>query len=80
MNLKWLAHELKMRFYDYASSADNGTWNKGKFFKEVKVDIPSLPEQDKIVEVYDKLEELEKRMSGFQMRIFDLLTKQIAQD
>lgn len=80
VNLKWLAHELKTRFYDYGSSADNGTWNKGKFFGEVNVDIPSLPEQDKIVEVYDKLEELEKRMSEFQTRIFDLLTKQIAQE
>ena len=80
INLKWLFYELKSRFYDYSSSSDNGTWNKGKFFNETKVDIPSRPEQNKIVEVYDKLEALEKTVNVLLMRILELLTKQIAMD
>ncbi len=80
INLKWLAYELKSRFFDYSSSADNGTWNKGKFFKEVKIDIPSLSEQNKIVEVYNKLEAIEKRLSSLQKWIMDLLNKHVAQE
>jgi len=80
VNLKWLMYELKSRFFDYATSSDNGTWNKGKFFKEVRVDIPSYPEQNKIVEVYDELDGLQKRMEKLRTEIEALLMKQIAQD
>jgi len=80
INLKWLALELKSRFFDYASSADNGTWNKGKFFDEVKVDIPSIAEQNRIVEVYSELETLDHRIIILQKRVLDLLNKQVTQD
>jgi restriction endonuclease S subunit len=73
-------YELKSRFFEYATSSDNGTWNKGKFFKEVKVDVPSYSEQNKIVQVYDELDDLQKRMEKLKSEIEDLLMKQIAQD
>ena len=80
VNLKWLMYDLKSRFYDYSSSSDNGTWNKTRFFDEVKVDIPSYAEQNQIVAMYDKLEKLEKTVTDFSSRIEDLLKKQVAQD
>ena len=80
ISLKWLMHILKNRFAVFTSSSDNKTWNKGKFFAEVKLDIPSIAEQNKIVEVFDKLDFLERRMRILQERIYDLQSKQIAQD
>ena len=80
VNLKWLMYALKPQFEEFSNVAEYGTWNKGEFFQEVKVDIPSLPEQDKIVEVYDKVEMLENRMFTLQKKISDLLSKQITQD
>jgi hypothetical protein len=80
LNLKWLFYELKSRFFDYATSSDNGTWNKTKFFAEVKIDIPSYAEQNQITQVYDKLEMLEKRINYLYREIEDLLNKQIAQN
>ena len=80
VNLKWLSYELKSRFYDYATSSDNGTWNKTRFFDEVHVDIPSYSEQNQIVRVYDQIEQLENRLTALYRKMNDLLNKQIAQD
>jgi hypothetical protein len=80
VNLKWLLLELKSRFYDYSSSSDNGTWNKTRFFDEVKVDIPSYAEQNQVVAVYDKMENLENTINDLSAKIEDLLKKQVAQD
>lgn len=44
IDLRWLALQYRSQFFQYASSADNGTWNMTGFFKYTKIDIPQLDE------------------------------------
>lgn len=77
VDLKWLMYELKPRFLEYSSSSDNGTWNKTGFFKEVKVDIPSIEEQLELTEKYDQLELLKAQVENILAKIDHLFTRQI---
>lgn len=75
--LKWLMVQYRKDFFEYSSSSDNGTWNKTGFFKNMKVDLPSIDEQKKVLKVYEKLEQLEKKLGNIKNRIESLFTKQI---
>jgi len=76
--LKWLMVQYRKDFFEYSSSSDNGTWNKTGFFKNMKVDLPSIDEQKKVLKVYEKLEQLEKKLSNLKNGIESLFTKQIS--
>jgi restriction endonuclease S subunit len=80
VNLEWLSCVLKPRFLEYSSSSDNGTWNKTGFFRDVRIDVPSYPEQIVVVAAYNRLDELEKKLKKIDFQIGELLTKQITLD
>jgi len=77
INLQWLMYNLKSQFLEYSTSSDNGTWNKTSFFKNVQIDIPSIAEQKKVLKNYQRLEELEKKLSMIGNQIENLFNKQI---
>lgn len=77
VDLKWLSICYKQAFMDYASSSDNGTWNKTGFFNNVCIDIPALSEQKKIVSLYyDTYTNLEC-LEILEKKIIDLIQKDI---
>ena len=78
ISLKWLMVQHAKTILEYSSSSDNGTWNKTAFFQNVKIDIPALNEQSQVVEAYDKLENLEKKLGGLNSRANRIFTRQIA--
>ena len=45
VSLEWIARTQMEMFREYASSSDNGTWNKGGFLKHAKISLPSYDEQ-----------------------------------
>ncbi len=77
INLKWLALQYKMEFLNYASSSANGTWNMTGFFNNVIIDIPSIEEQLKLVEMYEKAETLNNKICQIQNKLKNLLNKEI---
>lgn len=76
--LKWLMVQYRKDFLEYSSSSDNGTWNKTGFFKNMKIDLPSIDEQKKVLKVYEKLEQLEKKIDNLKNKIESLFAKQIS--
>lgn len=78
ISLRWLMYDLKPRFLEYASSSDNGTWTKTGFFKNVKIDLPSIEEQKEVIEAYERLERLEKKLNNIKSRIDNLFRNQIS--
>jgi hypothetical protein len=71
-------YALKSSFLEYASSADNGTWNKTAFFKNVTVDLPAYSEQLQVVNMYEKIEMIEKELIEAQSKVNELFGKQIS--
>lgn len=61
----------------YASSTDNGTWNKTGFFSEVNIDMPSIEERRKLVAAVGIAGEYSRRLDDIQRRLNDLLSKEI---
>ena len=45
LSLQWVVMTQKTIFEEFASSSDNGTWNKGGFIEYATFDIPSYAEQ-----------------------------------
>ena len=72
VSLRWLMIQYKKAFLEYSSSTANGTWNMTGFFKEVKIDIPSLKEQRIVVDVYDKFEGSEQRINLIRNKLEDI--------
>lgn len=77
IDLKWLAIQYKIEFLNYASSSDNGTWNMTGFFKNVVIDIPSMKDQKRLVEMYEKAEWLIMQINCIRTRIKRLISKEI---
>lgn len=77
LDLRWLAIAYRPDFLAYASSADNGTWNKTGFFSEVSIDIPSIEEQRRLVAAVGIAEEYSRRLKEIQRRLSDLLSKEV---
>lgn len=78
VNLKWLSIEYKNEFLSYSSSSDNGTWNMTGFFKDVKIDIPLIEYQEKIVYQWEKAEYLYKKITEIQTNFENLISKEIS--
>ena len=77
INAKWVLNTLRNDFFEYSSNADNGTWNKTKFFEEVRLDIPEIDEQLSIITNYDKVEKIESKITHLLAQINKLLSKHI---
>ena len=77
INLKWLSIQYRPQFLEYASSSDNGTWNMTGFFKVVKVDIPSIKEQERLVTLWSIAEKHLERIYNIQFSFDTLISKEI---
>lgn len=77
ISLKWLSIQYRKEFLEYASSADNGTWNKTGFFNNVTFDIPNYNEQLKLIELYDRAEKIKLKLEKVFTRFNSLLSKEI---
>ena len=77
LDLRWVSIAYRSEFLAYASSADNGTWNKTGFFSEVSIDIPSIEEQRRLVAAVGIAEEYSRRISEVQRRLSNLLDKEV---
>ena len=73
--LKWLMYHLRQDFLQYSSSSDNGTWNKTGFFKHVTVDIPILSEQQKVMNRYQRMMDLNANLESMLTKINELLKR-----
>ena len=78
IDLRWLRIQYKDAFLQYASSSDNGTWNKSGFMDNVAIDIPSLEDQQRVVAAYNKLYRIGARISKIKSRYEELLKKEIS--
>lgn len=77
VDLKWLSICYKQAFMDYASSSDNGTWNKTGFFNNVSIDIPAFSEQKHIVSFYNEATKKLESLKCLEKRIQNLMRKDI---
>jgi restriction endonuclease S subunit len=77
INLKWLGIQYRSAFLEYSSSSDNGTWNMTGFFNNVRIDIPSIAEQQKVVELYEKVEKRVALIESLENHFHELLNKKI---
>ena len=77
ISMKWLSIQYRKEFLEYASSADNGTWNKTGFFNNITFDIPSYDEQLKLVKLYERAEKIKIRLEKVFSIYNSLLSKEI---
>lgn len=77
LNLRWIYFTQKEVFKQFASSSDNGTWNKTGFVNHAKINIPKISEQNKIVLYFEKLAKYENRLININNKIKLLLEKDI---
>jgi hypothetical protein len=75
VSLKWFNIQHRPLFFEYASDSDNGTWNMTGFFKNELVDIPSIKEQNEIIELYDKLDGYEIKFRKINNGIENIFSK-----
>lgn len=80
INLRWLALQYRSEFLQFASNSDNGTWNMTGFFKQVKIDIPNIEEQNALVEIYDKLGYIQTVFSNLDSSVTKLFERQVIVD
>lgn len=78
VDLQWLSIQYKDAFLQYASSSDNGTWNKSGFMDNVTIDIPAQEEQQRVVAAYNRLLRIRTRISKIKARYEELLSKEIS--
>lgn len=77
INLRWLMIAYKKDFLEYSSNCDNGTWNMTGFFENVKIDIPSIEEQDTVADKWVKLKNLKDCLSEIRVKLQELIGKEI---
>ncbi len=77
IDLRWLSIQYQSDFLFYSSTSDNGTWNMTGFFKEVKIDIPSLDEQRNIVVIYDTLNDFFDATKSINDKIANIFNRQL---
>lgn len=78
INLKWLSIQYRQQFLEYTSSSDNGTWNMTGFFKNVEIDIPSIKEQNRLVDLWSMAEMYLERINNIQTSFNALVSKEFA--
>lgn len=77
INLQWLVSVYRKEFMDYSSNCDNGTWNMTGFFKNVKIDIPCIDEQNMIANKWQEVKKLKDNLEKIQTEIQSLTNKDI---
>lgn len=77
INLRWLSIQYRDAFLGFSSSSDNGTWNMTGFFKHVKIDIPSMPEQEYVVRLYEQIENRINAIQRIEEQVNELLCKEV---
>lgn len=77
INLNWFSKAYKKEIFSFASNSDNGTWNMTGFFKELKINIPLIEEQERILKYYLKIEEKLRKLLIIESKIKDLLNKKL---
>ena len=77
INLKWFSIQYRSEIMSYTSSSANGTWNMTGFFNDVVIDIPNYDEQLKIVQLYEKAEDLRNCIGQLTDKLSSLLKKEI---
>lgn len=78
IDLRWLALQYKSEFLQYSSNSDNGTWNMTGFFKQTKIDIPDIEEQNALIEIYERLTRFKKAFSTLDKAVSTLFEKQVS--
>jgi hypothetical protein len=78
INLNWLSIQYRPQLLEYASSSDNGTWKMTGFFKAGKIDIPSIKEQERLVNLWNIAEKHLERVNNIQLSFDTLISKEIA--
>jgi hypothetical protein len=76
--LQWFAFQHGNAIGEYTSSSDNATWDKTGFFKSAVIDIPDIPEQQAIIDEYERLGVYEKRLRKADTMIESLLARIVA--
>ncbi|MDE5994402.1 MAG: restriction endonuclease subunit S [Oscillospiraceae bacterium] len=77
VDLQWLSIQYKQDFLEYASNADNGTWNMTGFFTYTKIDIPAYNEQLSLVKKYQTLQTRIKAIEKIEKKYRELISKEI---
>lgn len=77
VDLQWLSIQYKQDFLEYASNADNGTWNMTGFFTYTKIDIPAYIEQLSLVKKYQTLQTRIKAIEKIEKKYRELISKEI---
>ena len=80
INLKWFIIQYKKLFKEYASSSDNGTWNKTGFFNYAVIDIPTHNEQIELIKKYEEVEQLQSKILRIEYEIKELAKREIFYD
>ena len=78
INLQWFEYQYKREIIAYASSSDNGTWNKTGFFSNVKIDIPDIIEQEKLVSIIHKANIYLEKFYDLQEKLTDLTNRELS--
>ena len=76
--LKYYIYYHQHDMYDYASSSDNGTWNKTGFFQYCCIDLPSIKEIKNLVERYEKCTQINEKLCVLENQIKELYKKNIS--
>jgi restriction endonuclease S subunit len=80
VSLKWIIAQYRRVFLDYTSNnlgGNNATWNKTRFFENVKIDIPDYEEQSGLVESYDRFSQFQSKLDQLNEKIERLQERQL---
>jgi len=78
--LKWFIYKNQNKIYEYASSSDNGTWNKTAFLKYFEIEIENKKIQSIYSSRYDNINLLYNKLMSINNEIELLLNKNISLD
>ena len=76
--LKYFIYYHQHDMYNYASSSDNGTWNKTGFFKYCSINLPSIEEIKNLVERYEKCTQIKEKLCVLEIQIKELYKKNVS--
>jgi hypothetical protein len=79
ISMKWIPYACQQASNEYASSADNGTWNKTGFFEHAAMDVPVLAEQERVAREFEPLWQLEVNLQHIVDKIDALLRRKPAE-
>ncbi len=77
VKLKWIMYALKSIILEYSPYTDYGAWNMSRFFERALIDIPIIDEQNQIISIYEKMENIENALNSNLSKINILLSKKL---